>query len=97
MTPPLTAQDAMRLEDCLARDGVAVIPTDTVYGLACNPSSEHAVRRLYELKGRPPAKPAAVMFFALKPALETLTELGPRTREAVGGASARPRHALAPK
>ncbi len=83
MTPPLTAQDAMRLEECLARDGVAVIPTDTVYGLACNPSSERAIRRLYELKGRPPAKPAAVMFFALKPALETLTELGPRTREAV--------------
>lgn len=83
MTSLLTPRDAMKLEQCLAGDGVAVIPTDTVYGLACNPSSERAIRRLYELKGRPPAKPAAVMFFALKPALETLTELGPRTREAV--------------
>lgn len=81
-SPALTADDARRLEDCLASDGVALIPTDTVYGLACNPDSENALRRIYELKGRPPLKPAAVMFFALEPALASLTELGPRTRGA---------------
>jgi L-threonylcarbamoyladenylate synthase len=75
--------DAERLEACLAGDGVAVIPTDTVYGLACNPDSEVALRRIYELKRRPPHKPAAVMFFSLQAALATLTELGPRTRAAV--------------
>ncbi len=75
--------DAERLEDCLAGDGVAVIPTDTVYGLACNPDSAVALRRIYELKRRPLQKPAAVMFFSLRAALATLTELGPRTREAV--------------
>ncbi len=74
----------MRLEDCLAGDGVALIPTDTVYGLACNPESETALRRIYELKGRPVLKPAAVMFFAREPALESLSELGPRTRAALG-------------
>jgi L-threonylcarbamoyladenylate synthase len=78
----LTPKDAARLEECLAGDGVAVIPTDTVYGLACNPENESAVRRVYELKRRPPAKPAAVMFFAREPALESLTELGSRTRTA---------------
>jgi L-threonylcarbamoyladenylate synthase len=75
--------DAARLEECLAGDGVAVIPTDTVYGLACNPESETALRRVYELKRRPPAVPAAVMFFALEPASESLTELEPRTRAAL--------------
>jgi tRNA A37 threonylcarbamoyladenosine synthetase subunit TsaC/SUA5/YrdC len=35
----LTVEDAVRLQECLAGDGVAVIPTDTVYGLACNPES----------------------------------------------------------
>jgi L-threonylcarbamoyladenylate synthase len=79
----LSAEDARRLEGCLAGDGVAVIPTDTVYGLACNPDREHALRRIYALKGRPPAKPAAVMFFALEPALEALVELGPRMRAAL--------------
>ncbi|HEX3692488.1 MAG TPA: Sua5/YciO/YrdC/YwlC family protein [Solirubrobacteraceae bacterium] len=74
--------DAERLEACLAGDGVALIPTDTVYGLACNPDSERALRRIYELKRRPPMKPAAVMFFSLQAALAKLTELGPRTRMA---------------
>src|SRR3954452_23249220 len=68
--------DAHALECCLADGGVAVFPADTVYGLACDPENERAVARLYELKGRPPDKPAAVMFFAL----DTLPELGPRTR-----------------
>ena len=76
------AEDLARLRRCLAGDGVAVIPTDTVYGLGCNPDSEKALRRIYELKRRPPQKPAAVMFFSLQAALDTLTEFGPRTRTA---------------
>jgi L-threonylcarbamoyladenylate synthase len=72
--------DAARLAECVAAGGVAVFPADTVYGLACAPDSEAAVRRLYELKGRPPDKPAAVMFFALAPALAALPEIGPDTR-----------------
>jgi L-threonylcarbamoyladenylate synthase len=79
----LAAADVARLEECLDGDGVAVIPTDTVYGLACNPESETALRRIYELKRRPSRKPAAVMFFALEPALETLSDIGPRTRAAL--------------
>jgi L-threonylcarbamoyladenylate synthase len=79
----LTLEDAMRLETCLAGEDIALIPTDTVYGLACNPASETALRRVYDLKGRPSVKPAAVMFFALQPACESLTELGGRTRAAL--------------
>jgi L-threonylcarbamoyladenylate synthase len=80
----LGLDDAKRLEECLAGDGVALIPTDTVYGLACNPESKTALRRIYELKGRSALKPAAVMFFAREPALESLSELGPHTRAAFG-------------
>lgn len=79
----LTPEDATRLDECLAGDGIAVIPTDTVYGLACNPESESALQRVYELKQRPSTKPAAVMFFALEPVFQSLTELGPRTRAAL--------------
>jgi L-threonylcarbamoyladenylate synthase len=70
--------DARRLEACLANGGVAVFPADTVYGLCCDPDDEGAMRRLYELKGRPPERPAAVMFFALELALKTLSELRDR-------------------
>jgi L-threonylcarbamoyladenylate synthase len=80
--PALTRADADALTACIKRGGVAVFPADTVYGLACDPESEAAVRRLYELKGRPPDKPAAVMWFDRDRALAALPELGPRTRAA---------------
>ena len=70
-------------EGCIAAGGVAVFPADTVYGLACDPTSREAVARLYALKGRPADKPAAVMFFSLERALDALPELGPRTRVAL--------------
>jgi L-threonylcarbamoyladenylate synthase len=61
----------------VARGGVVVFPSDTVYGLACDPEDAAAVRRVYELKGRPQDKPAAVMYFALD-AVDL--EISPRTR-----------------
>jgi L-threonylcarbamoyladenylate synthase len=45
---------ASDLEACIAAGGVAVFPSDTVYGLACDPESAAAVERMYALKGRPP-------------------------------------------
>ena len=69
-------------EACIEAGGVAVFPADTVYGLACDPEDPEAVQRLYALKGRPPDKPAAVMFFDRERALAALPELGPRTRAA---------------
>jgi L-threonylcarbamoyladenylate synthase len=70
-------------ERAIRAGGVVVFPADTVYGLACDPESEAAVGRLYALKGRPPDKPAAVMFFDAGRALAALPELGPRTRAAL--------------
>jgi len=78
---PIAEVDALR--ECVGRAGVVIFPADTVYGLGCDPNSESAVRRLYELKGRPPARPAAVMFFALDIALDALPELRPRERAAL--------------
>jgi L-threonylcarbamoyladenylate synthase len=79
----VTAEAAETFSRCMAVGGVAVFPADTVYGLACEPDTPEAVRRLYALKGRRPDKPAAVMFFRLDLALEALPELGPRTRDAL--------------
>jgi L-threonylcarbamoyladenylate synthase len=79
----VTGEHAERLARCVEGGGVAVFPSDTVYGLACHPESPDAVRRLYELKGREAGKPAAVMFFAAERALAALPELGGRTRGAL--------------
>lgn len=75
--------DAAAFEACIAAGGVAVFPADTVYGLACDPASAAAVARLYEIKGRAAAKPAAVMFFSLERALDALPELAAPLRGAL--------------
>jgi tRNA threonylcarbamoyl adenosine modification protein (Sua5/YciO/YrdC/YwlC family) len=52
------------IEDAVAelrRGGVVVVPTDTVYGLAADPSLPEAIRALFELKGRPEHKAVAVL------------------------------------
>jgi tRNA threonylcarbamoyl adenosine modification protein (Sua5/YciO/YrdC/YwlC family) len=78
---PMSDRDA--LQRCLITGGVALFPSDTVYGLACDPNDRAAVQRLYALKGRDLAKPSAVMFFELESVLMALPELGTRTREAM--------------
>ena len=55
--------------------GVAVFPTDTLYGVGCRPDDEAAVARVYALKGRPPDKPSAVMYFSV----DCAAAVGPRT------------------
>jgi L-threonylcarbamoyladenylate synthase len=78
----LDEADAERLTECLRSGGVAVFPTDTVYGLGCDPEHEPAVRRLYALKGRPAERPAAVMFFNRERAFAALPELSAPERAA---------------
>jgi L-threonylcarbamoyladenylate synthase len=41
-----------RARSVVIRGGLIVYPTDTVYGLGCNPTNEDAVRRLSEAKKR---------------------------------------------
>jgi L-threonylcarbamoyladenylate synthase len=83
MSQPLDAADASRLEECVACGGVAVLPTDTVYGVCCDAEDDRAAERMYRLKGRPPTRPAAVMFFSVEPALATLGELPEAERAAL--------------
>ncbi len=75
--------DSLAFERCLAVGGVALFPSDTVYGLACDVSERLPVERLYGLKGRSLSKPSAVMFFDLSLALAALPDLGERTRSAL--------------
>lgn len=83
MSGPLNSEQVDVFARCMAVGGVAVFPSDTVYGLACDPAQREAVMRLYALKHRPLEAPSAVMFFSLGLALEALPELGERTRRAL--------------
>lgn len=50
-----------RARDIVQHGGVVVVPTDTVYGIACDPFNESAVERIYEVKRRPRSKALQVL------------------------------------
>src|SRR5205823_5163422 len=59
----------------LRAGGLAVIPTDTVYGLACDPERVESVARLSEAKGRTSDQPIALVAASLAALLGCLPEL----------------------
>jgi L-threonylcarbamoyladenylate synthase len=74
-----TEDVVMAIED----GGLVVIPTDTVYGLACRPDSEEAVRELSTLKGRSPGQPIALVAAGVEALVLLVPEL-PATRVLAG-------------
>ena len=56
--------DVARLRSALLSGGVALVPTDTVYGLAAALDSPAGVERLYAVKGRPRSQPCQVLVYA---------------------------------
>ena len=61
--------------DALRRGQLAVIPTDTVYGLAANVEDERGTRALYAAKGREARRPSAILFASLDELLDRVPEL----------------------
>ena len=53
----IITEDIDAAADIIVRGGLVAVPTETVYGLACNGLDERAVRQVYEVKGRPEVKP----------------------------------------
>ena len=54
-------QNTEKIKDVLKNDGVIAYVTDTVWGLGCLPSSEKAVKKIYEIKKREAQKPLILM------------------------------------
>jgi len=46
--------------------GIAIFPTDTVYGLGCNPYNSSAVEKIYEIKSREKIKSLPVLAYSLE-------------------------------
>lgn len=67
------------LQRTIASGGVAVFPSDGLYGLACDPLDAAAIAKIHRLKGRDDGKPSAVMYFSPLAMRELVSELGPRT------------------
>jgi len=61
--------------DALRAGELALVPTDTVYGLAANPDREQSVERLYAAKERDPQQPTALVASDVEVLLEYVPEL----------------------
>jgi len=55
-----------KVSEIVAGGGIVVFPTDTVYGIGCDPYNKSAVRRVYEIKKRPTSKPFPVLAYSQK-------------------------------
>ncbi|MDQ2631688.1 MAG: Sua5/YciO/YrdC/YwlC family protein [Actinomycetota bacterium] len=71
------------LERTVSSGGVAIFPSDGLYGLACDPLDAGAIAKIHRLKGRDDGKPSAVMYFSPLAIRELVSGLGPRTKAAV--------------
>ena len=67
----------------LAAGGVAIVGTDTVYGLVAPAGDAAAIARIYALKDRPPSLPLALLAADVKTLLELLPELDSAARRAI--------------
>jgi L-threonylcarbamoyladenylate synthase len=59
-----------RAVEALRAGQPVVYPTDTVYGLGCDATDPAAVRRVFEIKGRPPDQPVPVLLADAREAAE---------------------------
>ncbi len=58
--------NSKKIADVLLNGGVALLPTDTVYGLAASPLHPSAVARIFDLKARPTRQNLPIMIHSLK-------------------------------
>lgn len=68
------SSDAAAAIAALRAGRLAVVPTDTVYGLAADGEDEAAARALYAAKGRDAIQPTALLFASVELLLERVPE-----------------------
>ncbi|MDO4978980.1 MAG: L-threonylcarbamoyladenylate synthase [Candidatus Saccharibacteria bacterium] len=66
----------------LKNGGVVIIPTDTVYGIGCLASDEGAIKRIFEIKNRPLAKPINVLVAGIDQ-IRDIAEIEPKEEQII--------------
>jgi len=55
-----------RTSQIIEKGGIVVFPTDTVYGIGCNPYNPNSVKKIYEIKSRTEIKSLPVLAYSLE-------------------------------
>ncbi|MCH7902444.1 threonylcarbamoyl-AMP synthase [archaeon] len=66
----------------LKEGGIVCIPTETSYGLACDPFNEKAVKKLHEIKKEPTNKPV-LLLVANKQMIEEIVEMNEKLEKLI--------------
>lgn len=53
-----------KASDIVKKGGVIVFPTDTIYGIGCDPFNKNAIERIYKIKSREKSKQLPVLVFS---------------------------------
>ena len=75
-TTTCSGKDVGEIGRLVGAGGVIVFPTDTVYGMGCDPYNRAAVERVYRIKQREAGKPLPVLAHSVSD-LEGIAEFGP--------------------
>ena len=73
-------EDIQKAVSAIADGAIIIFPTDTVYGLGCNPYNRDAVSSIYEIKKREKTKPFPVIGYSKKE-LEKIAEFNDKAEK----------------
>jgi len=66
----------------ISNGGIVVFPTDTVYGIGCNPYNKESVKKIYKIKSRDIMKSVPVLTYSIETA-EEIVEFDQFTKKIV--------------
>ncbi len=66
----------------VSRGGIVIFPTDTVYGIGCNPYNKEAVEKIYKIKSRDIMKSVPILTYSIETA-EKIVEFDKFTKKIV--------------
>jgi L-threonylcarbamoyladenylate synthase len=89
MNPQWTAEIPAALQ-CLQAGGILLYPTDTIWGLGCDPRDAAAVEKLFTLKGRPKEKSLILLASSVQQVQSIVTEIPPAAIDLLQSRSDRP-------
>jgi len=61
-------QGIQKASKVVSDGGVVVFPTDTVYGVGCDPFNKKSVDKIYKIKNRSKTKPFPILVYSMKEA-----------------------------
>ncbi|MGY5147150.1 MAG: L-threonylcarbamoyladenylate synthase [Candidatus Nitrosopumilus sp. bin_7KS] len=71
-----------KASEIISKGGIVIFPTDTVYGIGCNPYNKESIEKIYKIKSRDINKSVPVLTYSIETA-EKIVEFDQLTKKIV--------------